>query len=394
MPNARRPPVSPLPSIAGMGQKREKLALHLFGKARPIHNRIEPPSWQPLDGLRRHAAGRLDRPSARGRRETRPAGERGAAATERPGSRDAYSSCPHQRPIRANNEAHSEYCSSARANMRPRLRFGNANSMRPAIRLKTLLCATILLFAGYLAGPCFVQAGFFTFYFPNILKPKGFGELTDMIDSLDAQMNETRDIFSDTQYFWGQLQQLDSVQSDYPEDSVCSEVFPMFRDLAIAYVYTDFEHYMKPFQLFRAHLVKKRNEWYPAGLDSKAALPREWEQNLHEEELELKIGWLQTLATTKQFKDQRERLNEIWKNVRRGLDTSVPCIYLRYAHRQIAEDINQVALETNLEAMREALKVLRYAYSRIKLYKASDRKAVNDIEDELVKLKRFTIHEE
>lgn len=269
-------------------------------------------------------------------------------------------------------------------------RVNKFDGPRIVVICKLLVIGTATSFA-LLGHQSQVEAGFFTFYFPNIIKPKGFGELSDMIHSLNGQINETRDIFSDTQYFWGQMQRLDQIQSEYPEESVCSEIFPMFRDLAIAYVYADYEHYIKPFELYREHLIARRAEWYPSGLDSKAALPRAWEQNLHETELELKIEWLQKLATTEAFKSQREKLVEIWKNVKRSLDTSLPCIYLRYAYRQIAEDINQMALEANLESMQEALTVLRSAYKRVDMFSSSDKLIINDIKEELMEKERFTI---
>lgn len=116
-----------------------------------------------------------------------------------------------------------------------------------------------------------VHAGFFTFYFPNILKPKGFHEVSDMINSLDDQINSTLDEFSDKQHFWGLLQKLDEtpIENNYPEISACKEIFPVFRDLAIEYVYIDFEHYLSPLEKHREYLIEFRDEWYPAQHESK-----------------------------------------------------------------------------------------------------------------------------
>lgn len=265
-------------------------------------------------------------------------------------------------------------------------------SSMSATKLKPLL---LLLMAAVLAVClmilCPVEAGYWTFYFPNIFKPRGFNELNDMLHSLDAQINETRDNFADIQYFWGQMERLDSVAGGYPEESACSEVFPLFMRKAINYIYIDFEHYIKPFELYKEHLLECRNNWYPAGLESKAALPRKWEQGLFQKELELKIEWLDRLVNSESYKLKRQELVEIWKNVRRGLDTSLPCIYLRYAYQRIAEDINQVALESNLEGMKGAMVVLENAFKRISVYKKSDQKVIKDIEEELEKVRRFTI---
>lgn len=120
-------------------------------------------------------------------------------------------------------------------------------------------------------------------------------------------------------------------------------------------------------------------------------MPREWEQKLWEKELDIKIEWLGKLTNQEEYKSMRERMLEIWKSVRRSLDTSLPCIYLRYAYRQIAEDINQLALENNLTGMEEAMKVLVAAYKRIEKYKSSDEKIKAEIEAELEKVERFTI---
>lgn len=120
-------------------------------------------------------------------------------------------------------------------------------------------------------------------------------------------------------------------------------------------------------------------------------MPREWEQQLYEKELDFKIEWLSKLTNEQTFKDMRQKMVDIWKNVRRSLDTSLPCIYMRYAYRQIAEDINQVALDTNLKAMEEAKNMVQRAYKRIEKYKKSDSKIIEKIEEEKKKEERFTI---
>lgn len=73
---------------------------------------------------------------------------------------------------------------------------------------------------------------------------------------------------------------------------------------------------------------------------------------------------------------------DIWKNVRRSLDTSIACLYLRYAYRQIANDINQVALDTNLSGMKVALNMVQEAYKRVDKYKKSDEKIIEEIRKE------------
>lgn len=115
------------------------------------------------------------------------------------------------------------------------------------------------------------EAGFFTFYFPNIFKPKGYEELSEMINSLEDQINSTRDHFSDAQYFWGQLLRLDHtrIENNYPENSACSEILPAFRSLAIEYIYIDYEFYIKPIEMYRQYLFDFRNEWYPGKHESK-----------------------------------------------------------------------------------------------------------------------------
>lgn len=109
------------------------------------------------------------------------------------------------------------------------------------------------------------EASFLTFYFPNMFKARGYDELCEFIHSLDDQINTTKDSFSDRQYFWGQIQLLDDkpIENNYPEDSACSEILPVFRDLAIEYVYIDYHFYITPMELHREYLVQFRDEWYP-----------------------------------------------------------------------------------------------------------------------------------
>jgi hypothetical protein len=132
------------------------------------------------------------------------------------------------------------------------------------------------------------------------------------------------------------------------------------------------------------------NTHNPSG---KSALPREWEQKLLETELQSRIDHLERLASEAEYKERRQNLVDIWRNVRRSLDDSLQCIYLRYAYRQVAEDLNQMALETNLESMRKAMRVLKKAYERIAKYKNSDDRIMNDIMEELQENERFTIKE-
>lgn len=132
-----------------------------------------------------------------------------------------------------------------------------------------LMANCLLFLAAHL-----VQAGFWTFYFPNIFKPSGYNELTSMIDNLRSEIYATKDNFSDMQYFWGLLQEFDHIDESllYPEESACSEVFPLFRDLAIEYVYIDYEHFIKPMEMHLEHLLESREKWFPAGPKSRYLL--------------------------------------------------------------------------------------------------------------------------
>lgn len=135
----------------------------------------------------------------------------------------------------------------------------------------TTIKALLFSVNSILCALCFVQAGFWTFYFPNFLKPNGYKELTGMIESVEADMNSTMDNFSDIQYFWSLMKQFDNlnnVDTMYPEESACGEVFPLFRDMAIEYAHIDYELYMKPLQLYHQYLLESRAEWYPDGKKS------------------------------------------------------------------------------------------------------------------------------
>lgn len=120
-------------------------------------------------------------------------------------------------------------------------------------------------------------------------------------------------------------------------------------------------------------------------------MPREWEQKIFEAELETKIIWYEKLAKDEDYKKRREKLVIVWNSIKRSLDSSLACLYLRYSYRQIAEDINQIALDLNLERMGKALELLKSAYKRIEKFKDSDKKAVQKIEEDMEKEKRSEI---
>lgn len=132
--------------------------------------------------------------------------------------------------------------------------------------LKWLLTSALaLLLASSLA-----QAGFWTFYLPNILKPSGHKEMSAMISLLESDINATKDAYEDHKYFWSLLMNMDRSDAGevYPEESVCFEVFPMFRDLAIEYSRIDYEHFIKPLELHYEHLLQARDDWFPDGAKS------------------------------------------------------------------------------------------------------------------------------
>lgn len=120
-------------------------------------------------------------------------------------------------------------------------------------------------------------------------------------------------------------------------------------------------------------------------------MPREWEQQLYEKDLLVQIEWREKLTFNEDFKAKRQRMLDIWKSVRRSLDTSLPCVYLRYAYRQVAEDLNQLALEMNIDALKDALSMVREAYENIDKFKASDQAAKDAITDAMKKKSRFKI---
>lgn len=117
---------------------------------------------------------------------------------------------------------------------------------------------------------CLVQAGFWTFYFPNFLKASGYHELTGMIETVDKQINSTMDAHADAKYFWGLMREPEPGPSElyYPEESACEEVFPLFRDRAIEYAEIDYRYYLEPLMSYREHLLEKRDLWFPGGSNS------------------------------------------------------------------------------------------------------------------------------
>lgn len=78
----------------------------------------------------------------------------------------------------------------------------------------------------------------------------------------------------------------------------------------------------------------------------------------------------------------------IWSSVKRSLDSSLACLYLRYSYRQVAEDINQTALDMNLKRMTQTMELLRKAYKRIDKFRESDKKAIQKIEEDMEKERR------
>lgn len=141
------------------------------------------------------------------------------------------------------------------------------------IKFKTLLTLIVLVHSACML----VQAGFWTFYFPNFLKPSGYKELTDMINEVEREMNLIKDTYADTQYFWGLMEKMDQINPDilYPEDSVCSDVFPLFRGLAMEYSHIDYEHYMNSMKEYHEHLIGFRSTWYREGEKSKFYVKRQ-----------------------------------------------------------------------------------------------------------------------
>ena len=105
----------------------------------------------------------------------------------------------------------------------------------------------------------------------------------------------------------------------------------------------------------------------------------------------MKIQWHNKLTTDPEYREKREKMVNIWKSVKRSLDTSLPCVYLRYSYRQMAEDINQQALEWNLQGMVTALNMVESAYKRIDKFKESDKKAIKQIDEAIEKEERLAI---
>lgn len=251
--------------------------------------------------------------------------------------------------------------------------------------------ASLLIFIAIFSQ---VDAGFWTFYFPNFLKPSGYNELSGMIRTVELEMNKTIDNFEDVKYFWGLMQNLEmNDASFYPEESVCADIFPTFRDLAIEYSRIDYEHFINPIQEYHQYLLNARSEFFPEGAKSKNVLPRQWEQSMHERELELRMESHRELTKKEEFVERRVQLVKMWKSVKRSLDASVECLYLRFAYRQIAEDINQQALDWNLESMEKAMEMLLSAYKRIDKFRASDEKAVEKIAASVESHQRFELNE-
>lgn len=120
-------------------------------------------------------------------------------------------------------------------------------------------------------------------------------------------------------------------------------------------------------------------------------MPREWEQKLHEHELELRLEWYEKLAENEELKMKRKRMVEIWASVKRGLDTSLACVYLRYAYRQVSKDINQMALEMNVAAIKQALRMVRAAYTRIAKWQKEDEEAILDISESMDEQRKFNV---
>lgn len=112
---------------------------------------------------------------------------------------------------------------------------------------------------------------------------------------------------------------------------------------------------------------------------------------MHEHELELRLEWYEKLAENEELKMKRKRMVEIWASVKRGLDTSLACVYLRYAYRQVSKDINQMALEMNVAAIKQALRMVRAAYTRIAKWQKEDEEAILDISESMDEQRKFNV---
>lgn len=120
-------------------------------------------------------------------------------------------------------------------------------------------------------------------------------------------------------------------------------------------------------------------------------MPREWEQQLYEKELERKLEWYKKLTDDALLIAKRKRMVDIWESVKRGLDTSLDCLYLKYAYRQVARDINQLALEMNVAAIEQSLNMIRSAYKRIAKWKEADERAIYEIEASMDEEEKFAV---
>lgn len=275
----------------------------------------------------------------------------------------------------------------AESNKRQSFRMAKFN-----LRLRLGLSLVIV----FIATSCLVQASFWRFYMPNFLKPTGYSEITEKIRIVEERINKTKDNYSDIKYYWKLMKGIDGIEEDelYPEpESACAEIFPMFRDLATEYSAIDYFHYVRPLEDYRTYLIEKRKEWFPALEESKNILPGAWEQNLLEKEVQLKLDYHTKLTDSDEYKVKREKLLEIWKTAKRSLDSSLKCVYLRYAFRQVSEDINQLALETNKRGMEVALNLIRAAYKRIEKLRNKDQNAIAKIHKEMEKEARFEIED-
>lgn len=104
-----------------------------------------------------------------------------------------------------------------------------------------------------------------------------------MIKQRQMELNAIKDNYADIQYFWSVMKEMESTLDAatattvdgaaavemYPENSVCIEIFPMFRELASEYAKIDYEHYVTPSLSYYDHLVKYRSIWFPEGEKSK-----------------------------------------------------------------------------------------------------------------------------
>lgn len=123
----------------------------------------------------------------------------------------------------------------------------------------------------------------------------------------------------------------------------------------------------------------------------KSILPREYEHGLCKLDLELKIASFDRLANEPKLRQMREGMVNIWRNVKRNLDSSLACLYLRYSYRHMAADINQLALEMNLKSLHQALEMLESAYKRVTLFRDQDRVAIERINEAMEREKTLVM---